>query len=266
MGISLCATDVDLVRDAVAKVEAARETPRVLSQIAYGAASLCRTPLAAITMLTGGGDQLSLLDVFGTGGRIVEGALPVQSSLNGAVVMSGRSFHSPDVWLDSRPITRAIARRNKTRSVLIVPLAARGQVDGTLAVARRRPGSFSARDQALLETFASIACLAIENAHLREQLARDGGFARDFRPVPDPLPLRSGRPVADGFRLTPREQEIMDLLMADRTCQEVASALHLSIHTVRHHIERLKRRWGQSTLHGLVSLLGRRRSPGAEVP
>ena len=265
MGISLCATDIDLVRDAVAKVQAAREAPRVLSQIACGAASLCRTPLAAITMLTGGGDRLSLLDVFGTGGHIVEGVLPVESSLNGAVVMSGRSFHSPDVWRDSRPIARAIAKRNKTRSVLIAPLAARGQVDGTLAVARRHPGSFSARDQVVLETFASIASLAIENARLREQLARESGGAREIRPVPGPLP-RSGRPVADGFRLTPREQEIVGLLLADRTCQEVASALHLSIHTVRHHVERLKRRWRQSTLHGLVSLLGRHRGLWAEVP
>ena len=228
MGISLCATDIDLVRDALAKVEAARETPRVLSQIASGAASLCRTPLAAITMLTGVGDRLSLLDVFGTGGRIVEGVLPVESSLNGAVVTSGRSFHSPDVWRDSRPIARAIAKRNNTRSVLIAPLAARGRVGGTLAVARRHPGSFSARDQAVLETFASIASLAIENARLREQLAKESGGAPEIRPVPDPLPPRSDRSAANGSRLTPRDREIVDPLPADRTCQEVASALDMS--------------------------------------
>jgi DNA-binding CsgD family transcriptional regulator len=258
-GVSLCATDVDLVRDAVAKVAATLEPSNVLSRVARGAADLCRTPLAAITMLTGGGDQLSLLDVFGTGGRIVERVLPVKCSINGTVVMSGRSFRSPDVWRDSRPITRAIAKRNRTRSVLIVPLAARGQLDGTLAVARRRPGSFSARDQAVLETFASIACLAIENARLREQIGRESGVARDIRPVPDRLSPHSGHPVTNGFRLTRREQEIVDLLMADRTCPEVASVLQLSIHTVRHHIERLKHRCGQSTLHGLVSLLASHR-------
>jgi len=46
--------------------------------------------------------------------------------------------------------------------------------------------------------------------------------------------------------------------MADRTCREVAAAFELSDHTVRHHVERLKLRFGKTTLHGLLSLLAER--------
>ena len=46
--------------------------------------------------------------------------------------------------------------------------------------------------------------------------------------------------------------------MADRTCREVAAALELTDHTVRHHVERLKLRFGKATLNGLLGLLAER--------
>jgi GAF domain-containing protein len=205
--------------------------------------------LAVVTKLAPSSDHLALLDVFGTGGRIVERTLPTGSSLNGTVVTSSRSFRSADVRGDARPIVRTIAERNRTRSVLIVPLAARGRPDGTLAVAHRRPGRFGARDQALLEEFASVAALALENTRLREELRRVI-HAAGVNPA-----SRPGTLAGTSLRLTRREREIVRLLAADRTGPEIAAALGLSVHTVRHHIERLKRRCGQRTLHGLTSRL-----------
>ena len=65
----------------------------------------------------------------------------------------------------------------------------------------------------------------------------------------------SERRAADLQRLAPRERDILALLMADRTCREVAAAFELSDHTVRHHVERLKLRFGKATLHGLLGLV-----------
>ena len=166
---------------------------RLLARVAGAAARLCGARLASIALLTEGRDHLELRSVFGTGGVIAEQRLPVRQSLNGTVITSARSFRSPDVWRDRRPVVREIARRNRTRGVLIVPLATREVMLGTL----------------------------------------------------------NGRPPA------PRAEkhDIPALLMADRTCREVAAALELSDHTVPHHVDRLKLRFGKATLHGLLRRL-----------
>jgi GAF domain-containing protein len=250
----------------VSEVTATRELGQVLSEVARGAARLCHAQLAAITVLTESRDQLALIDVFGTAGVIVEKVLPIAGSLNGTVLTSGRSFRSRDVLRDRRPIVRDIARRNRVRGVLIVPLQAREGLLGTLAVASRRDWDFTARDQARLEDFVNVASIAIDNACLREQLRRVGFAASAAGLQEDSIPSREGRRVegrdreppgvvSGNQRLTPRERDIAALLLSDRTCKEVAAALQLSSHTVRHYVERLKLRFGQKTLHGLVRSL-----------
>jgi GAF domain-containing protein len=238
--------EVERIRTAIARVVAAEGPHEAVAAVAREAAWLCHAPLAAVTALAPGGDHLALLDVFGTAGRLVERVLPATGSLNGRVIASGRSFQTADVRRDKRPIPCAIAERNGVRSVLIVPLPARGRPAGTLAVARRRPQPFSAHERAVLAEFAGIAALALENLRLREQLARAIDAAGG---------MRVDAPGAVLPRLTRREEEIVRLLAADRTGPEIAAALGLSVHTVRHHIERLKRRCGQRTLHGLTSRL-----------
>src|SRR5438552_10588943 len=123
---ALAAVDVDRVRQAVTSVAAAPAPDQVLDQTVREVAHLCGTRLAAMTMRVAGCDQLALVSVFGTGGVIAERPLPVARSLNGDVITSGRSFRSPDVWHDARAPVSDIARRNRVRSLLIVPLPARG--------------------------------------------------------------------------------------------------------------------------------------------
>ncbi len=238
--------EAERIRTAIARVVAAEDPRQAVASVAREAAWLCDAPLAAVTALAPGGDHLALLDVFGTGGRIVQRVLPATGSLNGRVLASGRSVQSADVRRDKPPIPCAIAERHGVRSVLIVPFRARGRPAGTVAVARRRPQPFSAREEAVLAELAGVAALALENLRLREQLARaiDGAGGTRVDAAGAVFP-----------RLTPREQEIVRLLAADHTGPEIATALGVSVHTVRHHIERLKRRCGQRTLHGLTSRL-----------
>jgi len=73
---------------------------------------------ASIALLTERRNHLELRSVFGTGGLVAERRLPVRQSLNGTVITSARSFRSPDVWRDRRPVVREIARRNRTRGVV----------------------------------------------------------------------------------------------------------------------------------------------------
>src|SRR3989442_7821507 len=237
----LGSADLVLVREAASGALGPAEPARLLAGVVGAAARLCGARLASISLLTEGRDHLELRSVFGTGGVIAEQRLPVRQSLNGTVITSARSFRSPDVWRDRRPVVREIARRNRTRGVLIVPLATREVMLGTLAVASRAPWEFSSRDEAVLEEFARSVAFPIEHACLCRRPWEPGSG--------------SGRRAADLQRLAPREHDILALLMADRTCREVAAALELSDHTVRHHVDRLKLRFGKATLHGLLRLL-----------
>jgi signal transduction protein with GAF and PtsI domain len=231
--------DLALVRETASRAVGPTKPARLLAGVVRGAARLCGARLASIALLTERRDALDLKSVFGTGGVIVEKRLPVRQSLNGTVISSARSFRTSDAWADRRPFVREIALRNKTRGVLVVPIATREAVLGTLAVARRVPWDFSSRDEALLEEFAGRVASPIEYACLGRR----------------PWELGSGRRAADLRRLGPRERDIVALLLADRTCEEVAAALALSDHAVQYHVERLKLRFGKATLHGLLGLL-----------
>ncbi len=225
----------------VCNVVAATAPEKLLASVARSAARLCGAPLASVALPSRSGDDLEVMSVFGTAGLIVEKRLPLAHSLNGMVLASGQSFRSPDVHGDRRGVVREIASRNRVRGLLIAPLTTRERIVGTLAVARRTPWEFSRRDEAALEAFAHRITLSIESTCV------DGSRARLERPHPQSI------------RLTQRERDVLGLLASDRTCREVASALGLSGHTVRHYLERLKLRLGKATLHGLLAFVFERR-------
>lgn len=258
--------EVDHLQEVVGDPATIMRADGLLPSIARAAARLCQTPLAAISLLSKDVQQLELVSVVGTAGLISEKMLPIEGSLNGMVIDSARPFYSADVWHDPRSITRAIARRNKTRAVLIVPLARRAGLVGTLVVANREPQRFSRHEEGVLRDFADVATAAMGECLLRAQLwdaaahAMTGGagrFAVTEGVPPAPADSTVGHRTKECHRLTPREHDIVALLMVGQTCKEVAAELTLSVHTVQHYIERLKLRLGQKTLHGLVSSLGR---------
>jgi len=259
--------EVDHLQEIVGDVAAITRADGVLPSIARGAARLCQTPLAAISLLAKSRKELEikLVDVVGTAGLISEHILPIEGSLGGMVIDSGRIFRSSDVWYDPRPITRALARRKRARAVLIVPLAHRAGLVGTLVVASGEPRRFSPHDEGVLTDYAHVATAAMGECILRAQLREaaahamavgTGRFPVGERDRPTPADSTPGQ-TTGCLSLTPRERDIVALLVTGQTCKEVAAELTLSVHTVQHHIERLKLRFGQRTLHGLVSSLGR---------
>ncbi len=101
------------------------------------------------------------------------------------------------------------ARARGFRSFVLVPLLRGDDVLGTVAVARREPGTFADSDIALLKTFADQAVIAIENVRLfnetNEALARQTATAEilkviasspsDVQPVFDAIVAASMRLV-----------------------------------------------------------------------
>jgi sugar diacid utilization regulator len=89
----------------------------------------------------------------------------------GGRVLQTRQPCSIEDYVQSEIISRdfmSLARAERVRSALAVPLMSQDQVIGVLEVWRRKPSTFTAQHTAELATLANLASLAIENAALLE--------------------------------------------------------------------------------------------------
>jgi len=89
----------------------------------------------------------------------------------GGRVLQTREPCSIEDYVQSEIISRdfmSLARAERVRSALAVPLMSQDQVIGVLEVWRRKPSTFTAQHTAELATLANLASLAIENAALLE--------------------------------------------------------------------------------------------------
>jgi GAF domain-containing protein len=83
--------------------------------------------------------------------------------LTGWVAATGAPMLIPDVSQEPRYVW---TRGSRTRSELIVPIKLKGQVIGVLDVQSDRLGAFDESDSSVLQSLASQAAIAIENARL----------------------------------------------------------------------------------------------------
>jgi signal transduction histidine kinase len=100
-------------------------------------------------------------------------SLPLHdSNVSGRAILRREVVHVPDVlaedWVDDEG--RQLAERWRARSVVAIPLVREGKAVGTVVVVRATPGSFTAKDLALLQTFADQAVIAIENVRLFNEI------------------------------------------------------------------------------------------------
>ena len=69
-------------------------------------------------------------------------------------------------------------------------------------------------------------------------------LADEVGPRADPAPEDHAEPLTESF--TPRELEVLRLLPAGKTNRQIAQELHLSLSTVKKHLERLISKLGVS--------------------
>src|SRR5262245_37256591 len=101
----------------------------------------------------------------------LEDAMLFSRSIVTDVVNKGKSIFSRDVIKDGNLAKTDSVMNLKIRSVMCVPLIAKqnGDIIGTVYVDNRSVGNiFSKEDLTVLESFANLAAMAIENAHLYE--------------------------------------------------------------------------------------------------
>jgi PAS domain S-box-containing protein len=107
-------------------------------------------------------------------GDIIRGwRLAPGQGLAGWVIQHGQSLNVPDVRVDERHYEEVDRKTGLLlHSILTVPLRVKDEVRGVIQVVDANVGRFDATDVMLLESLASTAAIAVENARLYEEADR----------------------------------------------------------------------------------------------
>ena len=186
------------------------------------------------------------------------GPLPVGHWLLGLIIHENRSFRVPDLNTDPRRYGFP-AHHPPMTSFLGVPITVKGSTVGRLYLTDKIGApEFSAEDQALVETFALHAGIAMENARLHEQVRRLAVVDERDRISKD---LHDG--IIQNMYAVGLSIEDVPELMADDPAEAAArveraiDSIHLSIQDIRNFIFGLRPELlsGASLIGGLAALV-----------
>ncbi|MFL5673664.1 MAG: GAF domain-containing protein [Chloroflexota bacterium] len=168
------ATDVvDALDAATRAIASLQSVDDVLQVIVDQVRLLVRADYAALGTVRGHG----VIEAFITSGisretRAAIGPLPRGHGFLGLIIEENRSFRIPDIAVDPRRHGFP-PNHPPMHSFLGVPITVKGRSVGNLYLTDKvGAAEFSEADQRLVETFAVHAGIAIENAHLHEQVQR----------------------------------------------------------------------------------------------
>lgn len=185
------------------------------------------------------------------------GTLPEGHGLLGLIIRENRSYRIPDLNVDSRRYGFP-AHPPPMSSFLGVPITYGGRTIGRLYLTNKIGESeFSPEDEALVETFALHAGIAIENARLHEQVRRLAVVDERERISKD---LHDGI-IQNLYAVGLSLEDVPELMTADRgdaaeRVERAIDAIHLTIQDMRNFIFGLRPELlSGSTLAGGVALL-----------
>ena len=208
-------------------------------------------------------DQEGRIERFITSGIDAEtrtriGALPQGRGLLGLIIRENRSFRIPDIGADPRG-SGFPPNHPPMTSFLGVPITVKGVSLGRLYLTDKIGASeFSEEDQALVETFALHAGIAMENARLHEQLQRLAVVDERDRISKD---LHDGI-IQNMYAVSLSLEDVPDLMTDDpedaaERVERAIDSIHLAIQDIRNFIFGLRPELleGTSLVGGLAALV-----------
>lgn len=141
---------------------------QVLTLVMAKTNELLGVEAGSVALLSEDGQELVFHASVGGDADVVKGfRMPASEGIVGWVVAHGESLLVPDVAQDPRHYVEVDARSGfKTRSILCVPLIAKGTVIGAIEVLNKIGRPFDADDLRMTEALTLSAATAIENAKL----------------------------------------------------------------------------------------------------
>lgn len=158
--VSLQAVGAALVR------EANPET--VLRAVVEQAVKLTGATAASVELLSEDGRTLEVVMTHGENEGLLGMQLPIEQSLSGLAVTTGRAQWSHDGYADRRAFRAAIEAMHG-HTVLVAPLKTTTRVIGTISVYNRTIDQFDDHDAELLTLLGNQAAMALENARLHHE-------------------------------------------------------------------------------------------------
>lgn len=150
------------------------ELPDLLTTVLELSARVVDAETASLLLLDEGAQELYFDVALGLGEQASKVRLKVGQGIAGAVAAARRAEVINDVRADPRwsPKTDELSGF-VTRSILAAPILLKGRLVGVVEAINKRGGAFDDDDAATLESFASQAGVAIENARLFSSLREE---------------------------------------------------------------------------------------------
>jgi len=149
------------------------EINEVLNRIMNSANRVVNAEASSLLLLDEATNELYFHVALGDKGEQVKKfTLKMGEGIAGWVAQNSKPLIVPDVHMDKRFFAEVSEKvEYKTKSILCVPLKLKQKTIGALEVINKiGGGSFTLGDQELLETFSNLAGVAIENAHLYQDI------------------------------------------------------------------------------------------------
>jgi GAF domain-containing protein len=166
--------ELNLLNQAGKAFNSTRTPKEVLTTILEETSQLLEAESASTWLLVPNTDELICRQAIGPKSKGLVGyRLTSQEGIVGWTARTGESVYSPDTRTDERYFKGTNQQTGiEIRCVLSVPLTVKKGVIGVLQVVDTEPHHFNRTDLKLLESLASSAAIAIENARLFEQRKR----------------------------------------------------------------------------------------------
>ncbi len=163
-------------------VGASLDLEHVCVAIHQAAAKLMPSEAFTIALLDETRDEIEGIYLVDRSGRVPLQRIPKQQGLSGHVIATGQSLRIDDLEREGNALDVIhLGDPVHVRSILAVPLRWRGRIFGMLSAQSYAPNAYTSEDLDLLETLASYAAIALENARLFEQEQRRGEEAETLR-------------------------------------------------------------------------------------
>ncbi len=166
--------DLKSVTEVAQAVVSTLDLDRLLTYIMEEVMTRLNTEAAALMLLDEVRQELEFSAVAGPDSAGLKGIrLPLGQGIVGWVAERDEPLFVPDVSKDPR-FFKGLDKQTKTvsQAILCVPLRARDKLIGVVEVINKRRGKFTTADQRFLESLASFAAVAIENARFYEEATR----------------------------------------------------------------------------------------------
>jgi len=153
-------------------VRAGQEIEVLCIALHHAAQQVMPAEAFTVSLLTEDGLEVEAPYLYDWGIRHPNTRLPVGAGITGRVIKSKKPLRIKDVQKTRGVKPILVGEAEPTRSVLSVPLLAQNKIIGVISAQSREPDVYSVEDQIFMETLASEAAVAFENARLFEEIRR----------------------------------------------------------------------------------------------